>query len=60
MKFREDMRRYREGRSDTSTIIQSEGALQQVSLQTSLQNIQRQQALFRIQLLTGTWTKLLH
>jgi len=59
MKFQEDMRRYRDGRSDTATIIQSEGALQQVSLQTSLQHIQRQQALFRIQLLTGRWTTLL-
>ena len=59
-KFHEDMRRYREGRSDTTVIIQSEGTLQRVSLQTSLQQIQRQQALFRIQLLTGTWVQLLH
>jgi len=52
-KFNAEMRRYREGRSNTSTIIQFEGELRTAELQASLQDIQMQWAMKRIQLATG-------
>jgi len=52
-KFKAEMRRYREGRSDTATIVQFEGDLRVAELQSALQQIQMQWALERIQLSTG-------
>jgi len=52
-KFVAEMQRYREGRSDTATLIQFEGALRFAELQSSLQGIQIQWALARMRLATG-------
>lgn len=52
-KFNAEMRRYHVGRSNTATIVQFEGELHAAELQSSLQNIQMQWALKRIQLSTG-------
>ncbi|MDQ6994952.1 MAG: TolC family protein, partial [Mariprofundaceae bacterium] len=52
--FQAEMKRYREGRSDTATVIQLEGGLRTAELQASLQKIQMQSAIYRIKLATGT------
>ncbi|MDQ6974860.1 MAG: TolC family protein [Mariprofundaceae bacterium] len=52
-KFNAEMQRYHEGRSDTATVIQFEGALRNAELQASLQKIQMQSARYRIELAIG-------
>ena len=52
-KFNAEMKRYREGRSDTATIVQFEGDLRTAELQAALQGIQMQLANQQIHLATG-------
>jgi len=56
-KFNAEMQRYREGRSNTATIVQFEGELRSAELQALLQEIQMQWAIKRIQLSTGQLLK---
>jgi len=53
MKFAAELERYRDGRSDTATLIQFEGDLRIAELQAALQNIQIQLAEQQIKLATG-------
>ena len=56
-KFLAEMRRYREGRSDTATVVQFEGDLRTAELQAALQAIQIQLAIYQLQLATGSLLK---
>jgi outer membrane protein TolC len=56
-KFNAEMKRYREGRSDTATIVQFEGDLRTAELQAALQDIQMQLAAKQISLATGDLLK---
>ena len=56
-KFTAEMRRYRQGRSDTATIVQFEGELRTAELQAALQDIQIQMALYQLKLSTGSLLK---
>ncbi len=53
-KFRAEIERYREGRSDTATIIQFEGELRAAELQVALQKTSLQMASHQLQLAQGT------
>jgi len=53
MKFATELKRYRDGRSDTATLIQFEGDLRNAELQAALQDIQMQLAKQQIELATG-------
>ena len=52
-KFNAEMERYRQGRSDTATIVQFEGDLRTAELQAALQELQMQLASKQISLATG-------
>jgi len=52
-KFNAEIKRYREGRSNTATIVQFEGDLRIAELQAALQGIQMQLASKQIHLATG-------
>ncbi len=52
-KFITELERYRDGRSDTATVIQFEGDLRKAELQAALQDIQIQLAKQQIELATG-------
>jgi len=52
-KFTSELKRYRDGRSDTATLIQFEGDLRNAELQAALQDIQIQLAKQQIELATG-------
>lgn len=52
-KFTTELERYRDGRSDTATLIQFEGDLRNAELQAALQDIQIQLAKQQIELATG-------
>ena len=52
-KFITELKRYRDGRSDTATLIQFEGDLRNAELQAALQDIQVQLAKQQIELATG-------
>lgn len=54
IKFNAEIARYREGRSDTATLIQFEGDLRNAELQAALQDIQIQLAEKQIELATGS------
>jgi len=56
-KFTSEMKRYREGRSDTATVVQFEGDLRIAELQDALQNIQIELAATRLSLSTGQLLK---
>lgn len=53
-KFDAEMRRYREGRSDTATIVQFEGELRAAELQSMLQRISAMMAKSQLDLTRGT------
>ncbi len=53
IKFTTELKRYRDGRSDTATLIQFEGDLRNAELQAALQDIQIQLAKQQIALATG-------
>jgi len=53
IKFTTELERYRDGRSDTATLIQFEGDLRNAELQAALQDIQIQLAKQQIELATG-------
>ncbi len=53
-KFAAEMQRYRQGRTDTATIVQFEGDLRNAELQAALQAITAEMAARRIELATGT------
>jgi len=53
IKFTTELKRYRDGRSDTATLIQFEGDLRNAELQAALQDIQIQLAKQQIELATG-------
>jgi len=52
-KFNAELARYKEGRSDTATLIQFEGDLRRAELQAALQDIQIQLTADQIELATG-------
>jgi len=54
-KFKAEMLRYREGRSDTATIIQFEGDLRRAELQQALQRESLKLAERQLQLARGDW-----
>jgi len=56
-KFTAEMKRYREGRSDTATVVQFEGDLRIAELQDALQNIQIELAATQLSLSTGQLLK---
>jgi len=53
LKFNAEMQRYKQGRSDTATLVQFEGDLRTAELQAALQDIQLQLALTQINFATG-------
>ncbi len=53
-KFNAEMRRYKEGRSNTATIIQFEGDLQLAELQAAIQKSSLQLATYQLELTKGT------
>ncbi|MBL4760724.1 MAG: TolC family protein [Mariprofundaceae bacterium] len=53
IKFTTELERYRDGRSDTATLIQFEGDLRNAELQAALQDIQIELAKQQIELATG-------
>jgi len=52
-KFNAEMKRYREGRSDTATIIQFEGELRKAELQTAVQEASLKLAVHQLELARG-------
>ncbi|MDQ6967554.1 MAG: TolC family protein [Mariprofundaceae bacterium] len=57
IKFTTELKRYRDGRSDTATLIQFEGDLRNAELQAALQDIQIQLSKQQIELATGNLLK---
>jgi outer membrane protein TolC len=53
-KFNAEMKRYREGRSNTATIVQFEGDLRMAELQSALQKTTLQMATQQLKLAEGT------
>jgi len=53
-KFSAEMKRYREGRSDTATIIQFEGELRAAELQAAIQEVSLILAIHQLELARGT------